>query len=115
MRSISALLLSLVLALASVSMAVARGQAPLGATMTLCSQGAAITITLDTNGSPISLPKHLCPDCLSAFTALDQTAAPDLIAPDRLARMYSAVDAPVLPGKTALIARKARGPPLLSV
>lgn len=115
MRSLSALLLSLVLALASVSMAVARGQAPMGATMALCSQGAAITVTLDTDGNPVSLPKHLCPDCLGAFTALDQTTAPDLVAPDRIARALAVRDTPVLSGKTAEIALNARGPPSLSV
>lgn len=115
MRSLSALLLSLVLALASVSMAVARGQMPMGATMTLCSQGQAVTVTLDANGNPITTPPHLCPDCLSAVAALDLASAPDLSAPDHALRLPASFDTPTPRRDAPQVAFQARGPPAFSV
>ncbi len=115
MRSLSALLLSLVLALASVSMAVARGQMPMGTTMTLCSQGQAVTVTLDASGRPVTAPPHLCPDCLSAVAALDLAPAPDLIAPDDARYLPASFGPPVPRRETLQIAFQARGPPAFSV
>lgn len=115
MRSLSALLLSLVLALASVSMAVARGQMPMGTTMTLCSRGQAVTVTLDANGSPVTAPPHLCPDCLSAVTALDLATAPDLIAPDHALALPASFGPPAPRREAPQIAFQARGPPAFSV
>ena len=115
MRSLSALLLSLVLALASVSMAVARGQMPMGATMTLCSQGQAVTVTLDANGNPITTPPHFCPDCLSAVAALDLASAPDLSAPDHALRLPASFDTPPRRRDAPQVAFQARGPPAFSV
>ena len=71
MRFLTALLLSLLLAVTSVTMAVARGQEPMGQTLTLCTEDGTTTVTLDANGNPVSAHVHLCPDCLSAVTSAD--------------------------------------------
>lgn len=96
-------------------MAVARGQAPMGAILTLCSQGQAVTVMLDANGTPVTAPPHLCPDCLSAVAALDLTSAPDLIAPDHALRLPAGFDTPAPRRDAPQIAFQARGPPALSV
>lgn len=96
-------------------MAVARGQMPMGATMTLCSQGQAVTVTLDANGNPITTPPHLCPDCLSAVAALDLASAPDLSAPDHALRLPASFDTPPHRRDAPQIAFQARGPPAFSV
>lgn len=73
MRSLVALLLSLMLAVSSVGMAVARGQEPGagGPTLTLCTTLGSETVTLDAAGNPVPVkPVHLCPDCLSGVLAL---------------------------------------------
>jgi hypothetical protein len=115
MRVLLALFLSLILAVASVSMAVARGQAPMGASIALCTEAGAITVTLDARGNPISTPPHLCPDCLSAATVFDLPAAQSLAAQEAGSRALT-LPAPRLPAAmVARIVSHARGPPALSV
>lgn len=60
-------LLSLALALASVSMAVARADALGQSRVTLCSGSDVISITLDAEGEP-ARPPHLCPDCIGGLS-----------------------------------------------
>lgn len=60
--------LSLVLALASVTLAHARGQARIGDTFVLCTGGGAVTVTLDAEGNPTG-PAHICPDMALALMA----------------------------------------------
>ena len=115
MRALTALLLSLVLAVASVSMAVARGQAPMGETVALCVDGNAVTVTLDANGNPVSAPPHLCPDCLGAVTAFDLPAALSLPVPFlREGNAEGSVFA-TLSARPSARAPSARGPPAFSV
>lgn len=115
MRVLSALLLSLVLAIASVAMAVARGQAPMGPIITLCTDGGTVSVTLDANGAPVSTPSHLCPDCLGAAAIFDVTAPYQLTAPIHVARAYRGIDPQrTLPGR-AYVSARARGPPTFSV
>ncbi|WP_092884684.1 DUF2946 family protein [Roseicitreum antarcticum] len=64
-RLCSGLLLALVLAATSVSMAVARQQAAAGMTVVICTSVGLETITLDADGNPVG-PVHLCPLCLAA-------------------------------------------------
>lgn len=115
MRALFALLLSLVLAISSVSMAVARGQAPMGDTVELCIGGAATTVTLDANGSPVSTPPHLCPDCISAASAFDLPAPLALPVPVWRERQADAGAEPRQTRAVATVFPAARGPPSLSV
>lgn len=69
MRVVTAFVLSLVLAFASVSMAVARGQTPIGTAVTLCTAEGLVTTRLDAQGNPLPSTPHLCPDCLSVSVA----------------------------------------------
>ena len=115
MRSFAALLLSLVLAVASVSMAVARGQRPMGATIALCTEAGTVTVTLDTSGNPLAAGPHLCPDCLSAATAFvlpDPCALPQ---PQRASRPLNAPPSPCLPTGLTRIVGHARDPPVAAV
>lgn len=115
MRMFAALLLSLVLAVASVSMAVARGQAPMGGTMELCSEGGAVTVMMDASGAPVPMAPHLCPDCLSAATALDLTVPLVLAAPDRIARPVARAPLHTARHVATPLTFHARGPPPCSV
>lgn len=115
MRALTALLLSLVLAVASVSMAVARGAAPMGESVALCIDGQAVTVTLDATGEPVSTPPYLCPDCVGAATAFDLPAAMSLPAPPiRTGRAKAAEPQGAQPVRFRL-SLTARGPPALSV
>ena len=64
MRAILALLLSLILALASQSEAVARSEMAGASDQILCSTAGATTITLDATGHAV--PGHPCTHCLAA-------------------------------------------------
>lgn len=113
MRAITALLLSLVLAIGSMSMAVARGQAPMGAAIALCSADGVIPVVLDAQGNPQqATPRHLCPDCLSAATAFALCTAFGLPVFEQSARCLSASMAARLPTGLDRIPGHARDPPL---
>lgn len=115
MRAIIALFLSVVLALGSVSMAVAHGQMPMGATITICTEGGTSDITLDASGNPVSPGMHLCPDCLSASAAALPDAGgtlPEPVATSRPAVFATPVS--LLPRQSPHTPL-ARGPPALFV
>jgi len=115
MRAFFALFLSLVLALGSVSMAVARGQAPMGQQITLCTATGNSTVELDRNGKPVPATRHLCPDCLSAATAFVLPATLALPSPaGRVRGLEIRYIAATLPS-TGRIPAIARGPPSRSV
>ena len=110
----SALLLSLILAFGSVAMAVARGQAPMGDTIALCTEAGAVTVTLDAKGNPVPASPHLCPDCLSAATAFDLPAPVVPVAPVSTARTLTLRHVALVLASTAPVQPQARGPPALS-
>ncbi len=102
-------LLSLTLALTSVTGAVARSAAQGQYSVTICGIDGVVQITLDAQGNPVA-PMHPCPDCaLTLVAALPESAgAPGpAVAITRLA--------PVPPVPAILPARVppalARGPP----
>lgn len=115
MRALFALFLSFVLAIGSVSMAVAHGQMPMGDTITICTEGGTTSITLDANGNPVSPALHLCPDCLSATSATlpDAESGPSL--PATQGRPAEFVEAPSQKARGARLTPPARGPPVLFV
>jgi len=61
LRSFISVLLALVLALTSQSMAVARGASAATGQMVLCTGSGPVAIYLDADGNPTSAP-HICPD-----------------------------------------------------
>jgi len=60
-RVLSSLLLALVLALTSQSMAVARGASAATGQMVLCTGNGPVAVYMDAQGQPTSAP-HICPD-----------------------------------------------------
>lgn len=115
MRPLAALFLSLVLAVGSMSMALARGQAPMGEAIALCIEGQAITAVLDAEGNPQPLGPHPCPDCLSAATAFTLPGELGLSGPQASARPLLAATAPGLPVGRDRIPGHARDPPIVPV
>jgi hypothetical protein len=115
MRALTALLLSLMLALASVSMAVARGQAPMGPEIELCTDAGAVTVRLDAEGNPMPDGPHLCPDCLSASTAFVMPEAGAIPAPHITIHGVEATTVVQFRAGLTRRAAQARGPPLFSV
>ena len=114
MRTLIGLFLSVVLAVGSISMAVAHGQMPMGQTIELCTDAGAVTVVLDANGNPTSGTPHLCPDCLSASTAFVLVNTPSLPAAPMGFRATRIAIAPELQPSLPQVAAKARGPPVLS-
>lgn len=114
LRLFNLLLLCAALAAASVSMAVARGQAaalPHGTAVVICTGYGVMTITLDDQGNPIG-PVHPCPECLAGLTTY---LPPGPIAFDRaqgLGEKLSATAPTPPPRSAARLITRARGPPL---
>ena len=107
-----ALLFVLVLALASVTMSVARGQAVAVGTGMFCSGQGMVLRAVDAHGQP-TLALHVCPDCQAGFGPALLTApvatpeAPTRICFDPPPRLASA------PAKAAP-QPQARGPPRMA-
>lgn len=115
MRLLIGLFLSLVLAIGSVSMAVAHGQMPMGQTIALCTDAGAVTVVLDADGNPTGKGQHLCPDCLSASSVFAEVAPPTLPAAPTGFSAIQAGFTPETQPSLPQVAAKARGPPVLSV
>lgn len=109
-RLLNALFLSTVLALTSISFAVARGQShDLGTDMVICTGTGLIVLTIGPDGEPVE-KIQTCPDALSIFT-------PNLTAPVMAGRVLSGVlqlvPLAVLVGQgRQTLTPSARGPPL---
>lgn len=109
-RVLTALFLSLTLALSGVTLARAHGAAPGLHQVVICSGAGTVTLTLDADGNPAGPPLP-CPDCIAGLAAAlpEQPAA----APDRL----QPAERLLLPAATPRTAtaphvRRARGPPV---
>lgn len=115
MRRIAiSLVLSVVLGLASLTMAVARAQsAAVDGQITICSGYGVVSVSVDANGNPVG-PVHPCPDCL-AHLLLATLPAPQVAAEPlpRLSRL-SVVEPPTRLAQYD-IPPKSRGPPAISV
>jgi hypothetical protein len=115
-RLFSLVTLCLALALGSVSMAVARGQASAlssgGTTLVICSGYGVMTVTLDGEGNPVG-PVHLCPECLAGLSAYLPPDSP-AYTPELLARALVVVlDYIAAPRTAGVLITRARGPPLV--
>lgn len=112
MRSFTVLLLSLMLGLASVSMAVARAEMRGAETITLCSGSKSISIAVDTRGNPVK-GVHLCPDCVAGMAFALWPDPPQCLGPS-LRGQRLAHPCPALSASLSPLAPQARGPPLLA-
>ena len=111
MRVVSGILLSLMLALTSLSLASARGTSPdFGVDIAICTGVGVTTITIGPDGEPVE-KTVLCPDSVSLFAAT--FAVPALATPE--ARLADRVDPVVATSLTAQaeLSPSARGPPVL--
>ena len=109
MRFLTPLFLALVLAVASVTTAMARVQETGLTDLVICAQGGVETVTLDASGTPVERPHH-CPDCLAATPLLPETSGS--VAP-RLQPYVQAPSPPVTTPTAVPLAYlpPARGPP----
>ena len=110
LRPFLSLCLALLIALASVQMAQARGQARPVGIMVLCIGTETRSVPVDASGQPVEAP-HLCPDCVMALMAALPDAAALPPVPMALRGVWydtehAAVAAPPETQATA------RGPPL---
>ncbi|MFC6584970.1 hypothetical protein [Sulfitobacter aestuariivivens] len=73
MRHLTTLLLALMLAITSQSMAVARGASAASGQMVICTGTGPVAVFVDAQGQPTQAP-HLCPDAtLQVLTDLDMS------------------------------------------
>ena len=111
-RALSARLLTRLLAVTSVTQAVARSEHAGAVTMVICAGGQTETALIDAQGNPVDLPHH-CPDCLQALAGgvdIAQLSAPPQAAEPAIFRLADRHLAPrPLPVHPA-----PRGPPVLS-
>jgi hypothetical protein len=112
MRALSALVLMLLLAVTSVTQAVARSEHAGAVAMVICAGGQTETALIDAQGNPVEGPHH-CPDCLQALAGgggLPVLSAPARAAEPAIFRQAGRHLAPrPLPVHPA-----PRGPPVLS-
>lgn len=111
-RPLSGLLLALLMAVTSVTMAVARGQDRMGDSVEICGGFGQVFVTLDQNGQPIR-PVHPCPDCLSGVTALDLPGLIPAPLPPQSARRAAYTPLAIIAASLAAPKATARGPPSL--
>lgn len=110
-RTLTFLLLALILAVTSQSMAVARGASAATGQMVLCTGAGPVAVYVDAQGQPTDTPQ-MCPD--AALNVLVEGALPAFEAPQKLVRFVSgqfmgAKPTPMLP----LPAPPSRAPPLM--
>jgi len=108
-RPTLAIALALMLAVTSLTLAVARGQAPAVGVIELCSGAGLAAVPVDAEGNPMG-PAHVCPDGVAAFINVDVAAPVMPLRP--LAdgeRLVMAQAAPV--AGAGPVAEQARGPP----
>lgn len=111
-RMISALFLSVVLGLASFTMAAARAQsASIAGEITICSGYGVVSIAVDADGNPVGTV-HPCPDCLSGLHLADLPGAPATALPAQRSSRIARPHADALHTQSAL-QPKSRGPPVL--
>ncbi|MBZ4690620.1 MAG: hypothetical protein JG765_1871 [Cereibacter sp.] len=111
LRPLLTLALVLALALTSLTMAVARGQAMPAGEMVICSGYGVTTVAVDAQGKPVGV-LHPCPKCLSALSLWLAPAAPEgLSAPPGQQRLRKPVEA-LASAEHDPDAPRARGPPV---
>lgn len=103
------LALALIVALTSLTMAVARGQGRPVGEMVVCLGLGTISVPVDAEGRPTG-PVHLCPDAAPALFVDAGLVLPPATAPQGLGLRLAVVQKTAATGRNAPAAR-ARGPP----
>jgi hypothetical protein len=111
-RNFMIMMLSGVLALASVSLAQARHYDHNGLKMVLCTDDGYQTIVLDAQGNPVPIT-HPCPDCVAAMAAQDLPAPLKLLVPNAAPQMVVFAQISRDAAGRMPPPSHARGPPLL--
>ena len=104
-------LMAAILAVTSLTMAVARGQTRVAGEIVICTGYGITTISVDENGDPVG-PVHLCPDMVLGMMAALDVPAPDLTRPEGPVSRLTATET-ALPQTRSAPTPRARGPPLL--
>ncbi len=110
LRLISAMLLSLLVAVTSQEMALLRGQTKAVGVAVLCIDDQAISVSVDADGKPIK-PSHFCPDCALNVMVAVADAPTQVQAVVGRSRSLLPVTVSVSVGK-AVPVPTARGPPV---
>ena len=110
LRSTVAIVLALLLAVTSVTLAVARGQTRIAGEIVICSGNGFTTVSVDDHGNPVEAV-HICPDmALGLIAALDH--APLVVErPAGRASDLILVEPRLLRSRSFVVVR-ARGPPV---
>jgi hypothetical protein len=104
--------LSLILALSSVTLAASQHASAGGVTLVLCTDGGDAVITLDATGNEV--PKdHVCPDCIAAIGAQALPANTALPLPPLAVQAMWISGLAVMAPSTPKAPTRARGPPLM--
>lgn len=110
MKRAGTFLLALILALTSLTMAVARGQIRMAEEVVICTGAGVTTITVDHDGQPLR-QIHICPDMVLGLMAALDTPTPDLTRPETRVEVLTArPDA--IAADLAAPRPRARGPPI---
>lgn len=109
LRPFLGLLLALVMAATSLTMAVARGQARVAGEIVICTGMGISVVTVDAEGNPTG-PAHICPDMALALLAAPPLSPVDLTAPATFRRAAD-LPAPILARGAEAPRPTARGPP----
>ncbi len=104
MRALLSLMLAMMLALTSQSMAVARGASAATGQMVICTGVGATLVYMDATGAPTSAP-HICPDA-TVGAVLSEAIRPP-VQPEHLLRFAYAKQAATFPPR----AHRQPGPP----
>ena len=110
-KPVTALMLAAIVALSSLTMAVARGQMRDAAgSVIICSGAGVVSVKVDADGNPIG-PVHVCPDCAISALAWIEVATG---LPDPVLRVGRVVfdPAPLEVAGRRIGAPRARGPPV---
>ncbi|KFE35945.1 hypothetical protein DW2_04930 [Thioclava atlantica] len=101
---------AIVLAMTSMTMAVARGQARVAGEVVICTGYGVTTISVDEKGNPTG-PVHLCPDMVLAMMAAIAVAPVLPEPPGGQGRSLRPSEPPVAQAQARVVPR-ARGPPV---
>ena len=113
LRALSGAILVVVLALTSLTMATARGQARMAEQVVICSGYGMVTIALDPEGRPAG-PLQICPDCTLSLFVADGVAVPvSGFAAGQGRRQDHPALVGLVPGQRPA-ALRARGPPAVA-
>lgn len=111
LRPLFLALMATILAVTSLTMAVARGQVQIAGEIVICTGYGITTVTVDDEGNPTG-PVHLCPDMVLGMMAALDTPPPVLTRPEgRVERIEAS--APARLRGSSVPQPRARDPPAL--